>query len=71
VEEAGLDTKYFTVILKALGICLRTGFISDACRDAGQQALASRAELAGRCAVFIVSLPLLEQILGTAAELIK
>lgn len=71
VEEAGLDTKYFLVILKALGICLITGFIADACRDAGQQALASRAELAGRCAVFIISLPLLEQILTTAAKLIK
>ncbi len=70
VEQAGLDTSYFTVILKALGICLITGFISDTCRDAGQNALASRAELAGRCAVFIISVPLLEGILTTAAELI-
>ena len=65
----------FTELHRKEVVCIcdgrRLGFISDACRDAGQQALASRAELAGRCAVFIVSLPLLEQILGTAAELIK
>ncbi len=70
VEQTGLDTGYFTVILKSLGICLITGFISDTCRDAGQNALASRAELAGRCAIFVISLPLLQQILNTAAELI-
>ncbi len=71
VEQAGLNTSYFSVILKSLGICLITGFVSDICRDAGQNALASGAELAGRCAVFIISLPLLEQILSTAAEIIS
>ena len=70
VLDAGLNTKYFTVVLKTLGICLITGFIADTCRDAGQSALASRAELAGRCAVFIISVPLLKQLLETAAELI-
>lgn len=70
VEQAGLSTEYFTVVLKALGICLISGFIADTCRDAGQNALASRAELAGRCAVFVLSLPLLKQILETATELI-
>ncbi|MBE6781363.1 MAG: hypothetical protein E7540_01375 [Ruminococcaceae bacterium] len=66
----GLDGSYFTVAFKSLGICVITGFIADACRDSGQMALASRAELAGRCAVFILSLPLLTSLLETAKEII-
>lgn len=66
----GLDGSYFTVAFKSLGICVITGFIADTCRDSGQLALASRAELAGRCAVFILSLPLLTSLLETAKEII-
>jgi stage III sporulation protein AD len=67
----GMDGSYFTVAFKALGICIITGFIADLCRDSGQTALASRAELAGRCAVFILSLPLLTSILETAKRIIN
>ena len=66
VARYGMDTSYFSVAIKALGICVITGFISDACRDAGQSSLASKAELAGRCAVFVLSLPLLLSLLETA-----
>ncbi|MFQ8952752.1 MAG: SpoIIIAC/SpoIIIAD family protein [Oscillospiraceae bacterium] len=50
--------------LKALGIGYITGFIADACRDGDRQAL-RKAELAGKCAVFIL-LPLIASILETA-----
>ncbi len=70
MNQAGIDVGYFMIVLKSLGICLITGFISDACRDAGQNTLASRAELVGRCAIFVISVPLLEQILNIALELI-
>lgn len=71
VAEYGLDTSYFSVAVKALGICVITGFIADTCRDAGQTSLASKAELAGRCAIFIMSIPLLLSLLKTAYGFIK
>ena len=70
VLDFGMSGAYFMVAFKALGICVVTGFIADLCRDAGQSALASRAELAGRCAVFILSLPLLTSLLETARKII-
>lgn len=66
----GMSGAYFTIVFKALGICIITGFIADLCRDAGQSALATRAELAGRCAVFLLSLPLLTSLLDTAKRII-
>ncbi len=70
IAEMGLNTSYFSVALKALGICVITGFVADLCRDAGQSSLASKAELAGRCAIFVLSVPLLLSILETAGKLI-
>ncbi|MEE0928345.1 MAG: stage III sporulation AC/AD family protein [Acutalibacteraceae bacterium] len=70
IAEMGLDTSYFPILLKALGICVITGFVADMCRDSGQSSLASKAELAGRCAIFVLSVPLLLSILKTAGKLI-
>ena len=62
----GINIEYFAVALKALGIGYVTGFIADICRDSGQASLAAKAELAGKCAIFIISLPLIAAVLDTA-----
>ena len=67
----GINTEYFGVALKALGIGYVTGFIADICRDSGQASLASKAELAGKCAIFIISLPLISAVLETALSFLK
>ena len=66
IESYGIDNSYFKVALKALGIGYITAFIADSCRDAGQTALALKAELAGKCAIFLLSVPLVLSILETA-----
>lgn len=70
VSRMGVDSSYFSVALKALGICIITGFVADTCRDCGNTALASKAELAGRCAIFVLSAPLLLSIFETAIRFI-
>ena len=66
ISESGIDSSYFKVAVKALGIGYITSFIAEACRDAGQNSLALKAELAGKCAIFILSVPLILSILETA-----
>ena len=66
IANRGIDTSYFLVAFKALGICVITGFVSDICKDFGQNALAGKAEFAGRCAIFLISLPLLKGLLEAA-----
>ena len=70
ISGAGIDSSYFLVAFKALGICIITGFTADLCRDFGQTALAGKAELAGRCAIFLISLPLLSSLLKAAYSFI-
>ncbi|MBQ7726686.1 MAG: hypothetical protein IJT66_06035 [Clostridia bacterium] len=71
MTESGVTTVYFKVALKALGIGYVTGFVADACRDSGQTSLAAKAELAGKCAIFLLSLPMILQILEAALALIR
>ena len=71
IESYGIDSDYFKTALKALGIGYITTFIADSCRDAGQASLASKAELAGRISIFILSVPLLLSVMDTALGFIK
>ena len=71
IESYGIESDYFKVALKALGIGYITTFIADSCRDAGQANLAIKAELAGKCAIFILSVPLMLYVLDTALGFIK
>ena len=71
IESYGIETEYFKVALKALGIGYVTSFIADTCRDSGQTSLASKAELAGKTAIFVLSLPLLISVLNIAVGLIE
>lgn len=57
-ETAGISGEYVQVLLKALVICYLTKFSSDMCRDAGETAIATKLEFAGRIAVVVLSLPL-------------
>ena len=71
IVQSGINGNYFKTALKALGIGYVTSFIAEACRDAGQNSLALKAELAGKCAIFILSVPLVLSILETALGFVK
>ncbi len=70
LSSAGIELSYFKVALKALGICYITQFAADICRDFGQTSLASKAELAGKCAVLLLAVPLIESVTEIALSFI-
>ncbi len=65
-----LPSESFGVVLKATGVCLATQLAADTCRDAGESALASKAELAGRVLLLILAVPLFEELLTLVTKLI-
>ena len=60
-----------TVVIKAIVISYITEFCGDTCRDYGLSALGQKAELAGKCAILVLSIPLITSILKSALELSK
>ncbi len=69
-QESGVRADYVTRLLKVTGVSLVMDLAAEACRDAGENGLAVKTELAGRMLLLALALPamrqLLEQILSLA-----
>lgn len=70
-REFSVSSAVFSVVIKALGVCLISDFTSNTCRDFGQTALASGVEFAGKVVVIALSLPIITETVKAAVELIK
>lgn len=70
MNSTKLPSQYAVILFKSLGICLITQFAADSCKDAGENALSSKIELAGKVMIVIISLPLFQEITNTVITLI-
>ncbi len=71
LAEVSSMSEVLGVLLKALGIVLIGRIAIGICRDAGESALASGVEFAVKMAVLLVSLPLLQSLLGIIQEVLS
>lgn len=69
-RSGGVQDGYMSQLLKIGGISLLIDFAAQACRDAGEEGLAMKTELAGKVMLISLSLPvmrtLMEQIISLA-----
>lgn len=70
-DRAGLSGSFAELLLKALAISYITTLSSDCARDAGEAALGSKLELAGRVAIAALSLPVFTQLAGLITSMIN
>lgn len=69
-DSAGYQREYSVILIKALGICILTQLGSDTCRDAGEGALATKVELAGKVTVIALAMPLFQTISKIIASIV-
>ncbi len=67
--ERSLPLEYMEIIVKALGIAYLTHISAQLCRDCGEGSVATLIEGAGRLEIIILSLPLINKIIGMSEEL--
>lgn len=70
IERAGIDRKYFVTALKSVVLGIITQFVGDTCRDFGCGSIAAKAELAGKVSIFIICLPLIEELFAVITKLL-
>ena len=70
-DSAGLSGGFAEVLLKALAISYITALSADCARDAGEAALGSKLELAGRVSIAALSLPVFTQLAGLITSMIN
>lgn len=63
--------EYIKLMMKVLGITLITQFVSDMCRDAGENTLANQTETAAKIIVVLMVLPLFESVLNIITGLLE
>lgn len=69
-EQAGVGEGYFDIVLKVIGIAYLTQFGAQLCADAGENAIASKIELAGKVLMMTAAAPVLTGLLETVMGLV-
>ncbi len=69
--NGGMESGIITLMLKAVGIAYLSQLASELCRDMGENALAVKAEIAGRIMLLTLAMPLIMRIMDMLIELIQ
>lgn len=62
--------EFFPVIIKVLAVAYITDFTAQLCKDAGENSVGSKVELAGKITIFYIAMPILTSILGLIKQLL-
>ncbi|QZY56966.1 stage III sporulation protein AD [Crassaminicella profunda] len=68
-RKVDMDLVYITTILKIVGIAYVSEFGAQVCRDAGEGAIASKIEFAGKILIMVLAVPILIALLNLIVEL--
>ncbi len=69
-DRAGINQFYLNTILKIIGIAYVAEFGGQVCRDAGENAIASKVELAAKVLIMVLAIPIIVAILETIIRLL-
>ncbi|GKX31921.1 stage III sporulation protein AD [Vallitalea longa] len=61
---------YIKILLQILGIAFITEFGAQLCKDAGQQAIASKIEMVGKIMILIISMPVILSIINMITNIL-
>ena len=68
-KRAGIGEMYLIILLKIIGISYLVEFGAQVCRDAGEGAIASKVELAGKVMILVMAVPIIAFALDTILRL--
>ncbi len=69
-DNANINLVYVQTILKIIGIAYIAEFGAQIAKDAGQGAIASKIELAGKVLIMIMAIPIISVIIETVIGLL-
>lgn len=62
-QKVNIDTIYISTLLKIVGIAYIAEFGAEVCKDAGEGAIASKVELAGKVVIVVLAVPIITSLL--------
>lgn len=70
IQDIGINQEFFVILLKITGIAYVIEFASNVCKDAGESAIASKVELAGKLLIVTLSVPIISTLMETITKVI-
>ncbi len=71
IAECGVDVKYFSVCVKAVGLSYVSQFGAEILRDGGEGAIASKVEAAGKVAILLITMPVILSLLRLCLKVVQ
>ena len=69
-ENITYGKEFFPIMIKVLAIAYTADFTAQLCKDAGENAIASKVEMAGKIMIFYIAIPILTAILDLIDKLL-
>lgn len=69
-HKVDMDTSYLNIILKITGIAYLAEFGYQLCKDAGEEAIGSKIQFAGKVMIFVISSPVILALVTLITELL-
>lgn len=66
-----MNLQYIGILLKLIGIAYVCEFASGLCKDAGYQAISGQIEMAGRVAMMVLTIPIMQSIIQTIEQFLS
>ena len=71
IDGLALPGEFFSPLIKIVGVAYVAEFAVGTCRDAGENALAAKVELAGKIIILVLALPVIIYLFEMLTGLIK
>lgn len=71
LASLNLDERYFSIMIKSMGVVLVTQLAVQACEDMGAPSVARRAEFVGRLALLSVAVPVFMELTQMAVDVLR
>ena len=70
MEDIGLESGYFEILIKIVGISYLCEFASNICKESGFLSAASQIEIGGKLTMMVMSMPILLAIVDTITSVL-
>lgn len=70
-KSAGVNNRYFEAVIKGLAVCYLGEFTVSSCKSCGQNGWGDAVEVACRCTLLVLAIPLFEDFLNVLLGLLE
>ena len=69
-DKLGVNSQFFSILLKITGIAYMSEFATNMCKDSGESAIASKVELGAKVIIIAMSIPILGAVIETLVNIL-